>query len=87
MKRWNWPKVFFGKISPLCKRRAGRDGFAKGASEGKGMCFCGIDCSCYTSSVSIVDESGKVLADARRPLPVKDGQKGLRQSGDGVCAY
>lgn len=44
------------------------------------MCFCGIDCSCYTSSVSIVDESGKVLVDARRPLPVKDGQKGLRQS-------
>ena len=44
------------------------------------MCFCGIDCSCYTSSVSIVDESGKVLVDARRPLPVKDGQNGLRQS-------
>lgn len=44
------------------------------------MYFCGIDCSCYTSSVSVVDENGKVLCDARRPLLVKDGQKGLRQS-------
>ncbi len=44
------------------------------------MYFCGIDCSCYTSSVSVVDEDGNVLYDARRPLVVKDGQKGLRQS-------
>lgn len=44
------------------------------------MYFCGIDCSCYTSSVCIVDENGTVLCDARRPLLVKDGQKGLRQS-------
>jgi len=40
----------------------------------------GIDTSCYTTSLAIVDESGSVVADERIPLRVKPGQRGLRQS-------
>ena len=40
----------------------------------------GIDTSCYTTSLAIVDESGAVVVDERIPLRVKSGQRGLRQS-------
>ncbi|HHP50585.1 MAG TPA: O-sialoglycoprotein endopeptidase [Moorella mulderi] len=39
----------------------------------------GIDTSAYTASVGVVDREGKVIADRRRPLPVPQGEKGLRQ--------
>lgn len=44
------------------------------------MLFLGIDTSCYTTSVAAVDQSGRVVADRRRLLEVKAGQRGLRQS-------
>ena len=44
------------------------------------MLFLGIDTSCYTSSIAIVDENGNVLQDRRKSLEVKEGQRGLRQS-------
>lgn len=41
--------------------------------------FLGIDTSNYTTSVALCDESGKVLQ-KKRLLPVKPGERGLRQS-------
>ncbi len=40
----------------------------------------GIDTSCYTTSVAILDEQGKLIADCRRILEVKPGARGLQQS-------
>ncbi|SHJ48993.1 Kae1-like domain-containing protein [Paramaledivibacter caminithermalis] len=40
----------------------------------------GIDTSCYTTSIAIVDEKKGLLMDERRILDVKKGYKGLRQS-------
>ena len=40
----------------------------------------GIDTSCYTTSVAAIDGAGRILADARIPLQVKPGGKGLAQS-------
>ncbi len=40
----------------------------------------GIDTSCYTTSLALVDRDGNVVIDERIPLCVKEGQKGLRQS-------
>ncbi|HWR39401.1 MAG TPA: O-sialoglycoprotein endopeptidase [Patescibacteria group bacterium] len=40
----------------------------------------GIDTSCYTSSLCLTDLSGCLLADVRRVLKVKNGERGLRQS-------
>ena len=40
----------------------------------------GIDTSCYTTSVAAMDLTGKLLADARIPLTVKSGARGLAQS-------
>lgn len=41
----------------------------------------GLDTSNYTTSIAVVDaESGEILADERRLLTVKNGEKGLRQS-------
>ncbi|MBO5671149.1 MAG: peptidase M22 [Clostridia bacterium] len=42
--------------------------------------FCGIDTSNYTTSVSIVTESGKLLLNRKKLLPVQEGARGLRQS-------
>ncbi len=42
--------------------------------------FIGIDTSNYTTSVAICDESGNILTNLKRLLPVKDGERGLRQS-------
>ncbi|NLJ57505.1 MAG: hypothetical protein GX339_01535 [Tissierellia bacterium] len=40
----------------------------------------GIDTSAYTTSIALIDEkSNKILADERKVLQVKKGQKGLRQ--------
>lgn len=43
------------------------------------MSVLGIDTSCYTTSMALV-EGGKLLAEERRILEVEKGQRGLRQS-------
>ena len=40
----------------------------------------GIDTSNYTTSVGIIDLDGKIIANLKRPLKVKEGERGLRQS-------
>lgn len=50
------------------------------------MLFCGIDTSNYTTSVALCDGEGKILANIKYPLPVKTGERGLRQS-DAVFAH
>ena len=40
----------------------------------------GLDTSCYTTSVAAVTVDGQVLASCRKLLPVKTGERGLRQS-------
>lgn len=42
--------------------------------------FLGLDTSCYTTSLGLVDTGGKIVKDLRRILTVKPGEKGLRQS-------
>ena len=42
--------------------------------------FLGIDTSCYTSSVCVLDEKGALLEEARQILEVKPGRCGLQQS-------
>ncbi len=42
--------------------------------------FCGIDTSNYTTSVALADENGTVLLNQKKLLPVKEGERGLRQS-------
>ena len=42
--------------------------------------FLGIDTSNYTTSAALTDEYGNIIADSRRLLTVKQGEKGLRQS-------
>ncbi len=49
-------------------------------------CFVGIDTSNYTTSVAVCTGSGEVIANIKAPLPVKDGECGLRQS-DAVFAH
>ncbi len=49
-------------------------------------CFVGIDTSNYTTSVGIVDEYGRVVANIKKLLPVGSGECGLRQS-DAVFAH
>ena len=49
-------------------------------------CFVGFDTSNYTTSAAVCDENGVVIANIKRPLPVKDGERGLRQS-DAVFAH
>lgn len=43
-------------------------------------CFVGFDTSNYTTSCAVCDAEGKILANIRIPLPVKAGERGLRQS-------
>lgn len=50
------------------------------------MLFCGIDTSNYTTSVALCDSDGRILANIKYPLPVKQGERGLRQS-DAVFAH
>ena len=49
-------------------------------------CFVGFDTSNYTTSVAICDREGRVLANLKSPLPVKAGERGLRQS-DALFAH
>lgn len=53
-------------------------------------CFLGFDTSNYTTSaaVTVIDEAGRpnVVANIKRPLPVSEGARGLRQS-DAVFAH
>lgn len=42
--------------------------------------FLGLDTSCYTTSLGLVDTGGKIIKDLRRILKVKPGERGLRQS-------
>ena len=46
----------------------------------------GIDTSNYTTSVAIVTVDGELVANLKRPLKVKPGERGLRQS-DAVFAH
>ena len=43
-------------------------------------CYVGIDTSNYTTSCAVCDENGEIVANLKRPLPVREGQRGLRQS-------
>ena len=51
-----------------------------------GEVILGIDTSNYTTSVAIMDTDGELIANIKRPLPVKAGERGLRQS-DAVFAH
>ena len=42
--------------------------------------FLGIDTSNYTTSCSAVSESGEIVFNSKLPLPVREGERGLRQS-------
>jgi N6-L-threonylcarbamoyladenine synthase len=46
----------------------------------------GFDTSNYTTSVAIISEEGDLIANIKRPLPVKAGERGLRQS-DALFAH
>ena len=46
----------------------------------------GIDTSNYTTSVAVLTLDGELVANIKRPLPVKHGERGLRQS-DAVFAH
>ena len=46
----------------------------------------GIDTSNYTTSFAIISSDGELIANLKRPLPVKAGERGLRQS-DAVFAH
>lgn len=50
------------------------------------LCYVGIDTSNYTTSTAICDESGTIVANLKRPLPVAEGGCGLRQS-DALFAH
>ncbi len=43
-------------------------------------CYVGFDTSNYTTSIGVADADGQILTNLKKPLPVKAGQKGLRQS-------
>lgn len=40
----------------------------------------GLDTSCYTTSAAAVTVDGRVIASCRKLLPVREGERGLRQS-------
>lgn len=42
--------------------------------------YLGIDTSNYTTSMAVVDERAKIIANIQQILPVKQGERGLRQS-------
>lgn len=48
--------------------------------------FLGVDTSNYTTSLALCDADGKIITSLRAPLPVKEGERGLRQS-DAVFAH
>ena len=52
----------------------------------KQCCFVGIDTSNYTTSAAVCDFDGNIVANLKIPLPVKEGERGLRQS-DALFAH
>ena len=48
--------------------------------------FLGIDTSNYTTSAALADLDGNILLNLKRMLPVKEGERGLRQS-DALFAH
>jgi len=48
--------------------------------------FLGIDTSNYTTSAALFNSESRGITQKKRPLPVKEGQLGLRQS-DAVFAH
>lgn len=52
----------------------------------EGSLYLGIDTSNYTTSVALADEGGNILLNLKRLLPVKEGERGLRQS-DALFAH
>ncbi|MBE6550201.1 MAG: peptidase M22 [Ruminococcaceae bacterium] len=52
----------------------------------KPYCFVGIDTSNYTTSVAVSNYDGDIVANLKLPLPVKEGERGLRQS-DALFAH
>lgn len=50
------------------------------------ICYLGIDTSNYTTSLALADKDGQIIANLKAPLPVKDGERGLRQS-DALFAH
>lgn len=52
----------------------------------KKECFVGFDTSNYTTSIAVSDASGEIIANLKAPLPVKEGERGLRQS-DALFAH
>ena len=46
----------------------------------------GVDTSNYTTSIALLYDDGELIANIKRPLPVKSGECGLRQS-DAVFAH
>lgn len=52
----------------------------------KKKCFVGFDTSNYTTSIAVCDYDGEIVANLKLPLPVKEGERGLRQS-DAVFAH
>ncbi len=46
----------------------------------KQIAFLGIDTSCYTTSVALLNQNMECVAQCKQLLPVKTGQVGLRQS-------
>ncbi len=48
--------------------------------------FLGVDTSNYTTSLAVSDSDGNIIYQTKEPLPVKDGECGLRQS-DAVFAH
>ena len=49
-------------------------------------CYIGIDTSNYTTSLALATAQGEMIANLKAPLPVKAGERGLRQS-DAVFAH
>ena len=49
-------------------------------------CYIGIDTSNYTTSLAIASAEGEILSNLKAPLPVKPGERGLRQS-DALFAH
>lgn len=48
--------------------------------------FLGIDTSCYTTSLAVIDTQGRLLSERRQLLKVPSGQRGLRQA-EGVFLH
>lgn len=49
-------------------------------------CWIGIDTSNYTTSFALCNDRGEIIANLKRPLEVKEGERGLRQS-DAVFSH